>query len=159
MAAGSRLAHAALGFGLAAAFASWNPLAAPFGLLLGAASIVLAVRALRRGAARPFAAAGLALSVLAVGASALVLALTAGLGRDPTGEPVVSGPGREEAARTLGEAAERTRAARDRAQHALGQLEGPAGPTSTAGRATGGGGAGRHAVPDEAPGKGDRPRR
>lgn len=159
MAAGGRLAYAALGFGLAAAFASWNPLAAPFGLLLGVASIMLAVRALRRGAARPFAAAGLALSVLAVGASALVLALTAGLGRDPTGEPVVSGPGREEAARMLDEAAERTRPARERARDALGGLEGPAGPTSPSGRAAGGGGSGKRAVPDEAPGKGDGRRR
>ncbi|BDG06802.1 hypothetical protein [Anaeromyxobacter oryzae] len=128
MARESRLAYAALGFGLAAALACWNPLAAPFGLVVGLASVVLSVRALRRGVRRPFAAAGLALSVLAVGASALVLALTAGIGRDLSGQPVVAGPSREEATRTLDAAAERTRAARERARTELDQIDGkPAG--------------------------------
>jgi hypothetical protein len=118
-AAQGRLAFAALGFGLAAAFACWNPLAAPFGLVVGVAAAVISVRALRRGARRPVAAAGLALSILAVGASALVIGLTAGLGRDPVGDPVVSGPSREEATRTLDAAAERTREARERARREL----------------------------------------
>ncbi len=127
MAGEGRLAPAALGFGLAAALACWNPLAAPFGLVVGLATIPLSVRALRRGGRRPFAAAGLALSVLAVAASALVLALTAGIGRDLSGEPVVAGPSREEAAQALDAAAERTRAARERARTELEKVHGTAG--------------------------------
>lgn len=119
-----RLAWAALGFGVAAAIACWNPLAAPFGLVVGVAAGGISIRALRRGGGRAAAAAGLALSVLAVAASVLVLALTAGLGRDPAGDPVVAGPTREEAARTLDAAAERTRAARERARGELDQVEG-----------------------------------
>ena len=45
MAARPRLAWAALGFGLAALASSWNPAAAPFGLAVGLAAAVLAVRA------------------------------------------------------------------------------------------------------------------
>lgn len=126
MAAQGRLAWMALGFGLAAAFASWNPLAAPFGLVVGLAAVVVSVRALRRGGRRSVAAGGLALSVLAICASVVVLALTAGLGRDPAGAPVVTGPSREEAARTLDAAGERTRAARERARSELHGIEGPA---------------------------------
>jgi hypothetical protein len=118
-----RLPVAALVFGAAAAFASWNPIAAPFGLVVGLAAGAIAVRALRQGGRRPLAAAGLALSLLAIAASALVLALTAGLGRDPAGEPVVSGPSRAEAARELDAAAERTRAARERARSELDRVE------------------------------------
>jgi hypothetical protein len=123
MAAQGRLAVAAVTFGTAAAFSSWNPLAAPFGFVVGLAAIAISVRALRRGARRPLAAAGLALSVLAVGASALVLALTAGVGRDPADDPVVAGPTREEAVQRLDEAAERTKAARERARRELDQVD------------------------------------
>lgn len=133
MSANGRLAVAALVFGSAAAFASWNPLAAPFGLVVGLASIVISVRAIRRGARMRLAAAGLALSVLAVGASALVLALTAGVGRDPVEDPVVAGPSREEAARRLDEAAERTRPARERARGELDQVDPRTAPGSGGG--------------------------
>jgi hypothetical protein len=61
VAAEGRLAGAALAFGIAAAFCCWNPLAAPFGLVLGLAATVISVRALRRGARLPLAAAALAL--------------------------------------------------------------------------------------------------
>jgi hypothetical protein len=125
MAAQGRLAVAAVTFGTAAAFSSWNPLAAPFGFVVGLAAIAISVRALRRGARRPLAAAGLALSILAVGASALVLALTAGVGRDPADDPVVAGPTREEAAQRLDQAAERTKAARERARRELDHVDPP----------------------------------
>jgi hypothetical protein len=124
MAAEGRLAYAALAFGIAAAFSSWNPLAAPFGLVVGLATTIVSVRAIRRGGRRPLAAAGLALSVLAVVASALGLALTAGLGRDPAGEAVVAGPSREEGSRTLDAAAARTQQARERAARELDAAEG-----------------------------------
>jgi hypothetical protein len=112
-------AGVAAAFGLAALLSSWNPLAAPFGFLVGVAAALLSLRALWRGGARLLSGAGLALSVAAVALSLAVLALSAGVGRDPTGDPVVSGPTREEAARTLDQAAERTRAARDRARTEL----------------------------------------
>jgi hypothetical protein len=123
MAGKGRLAVAAAGFGLAGALASWNPLAAPFGLLVGITAGILSFLALRRGERRAIAAAGLALSALAVAASALVLALTAGVGREPAGEPVVAGPRREEAQRQLDEAGARTRAARERALKELSGVE------------------------------------
>jgi len=112
----------AAAFGLAALLSSWNPLAAPFGFLVGIAALLLSLRALRRGGARLLSAAGLVLSSGAVALSLVVLALTAGVGRDPTGDPVVSGPSREEAARSLDEAAERTHAARDRARKELSEV-------------------------------------
>ncbi|WP_242395005.1 hypothetical protein [Anaeromyxobacter oryzisoli] len=127
MAARGRLAWAALGFGLAAAFACWNPLAAPFGLVVGLASGIVSVRALRAGAHRPVAAAGLALALVAVGVSAVVLARTAGLGREPGGAPIVTGPSPGEGAQKLDAAAERTRAARERARKELGGIEAPPG--------------------------------
>ncbi|MGC3999138.1 MAG: hypothetical protein QM767_17520 [Anaeromyxobacter sp.] len=128
MARPGRPAVVAAAFGLAAAFASWHPLAAPFGLVVGLAAVVLSARALKGGAGRPFAAAGLAMAILAVGASALVLALTAGVGRDPTGEPVVAGPSRDEAQRTLDQAAEATQEARERARRELGGASGTPAP-------------------------------
>ncbi len=67
-----RLPYAALGFGLAAALSSWNPLSAPFGVVVGLVALLLAVRA-------------------------LVLALTAGVGRELAGTPVVPIPARERA--------------------------------------------------------------
>jgi hypothetical protein len=108
-------AAVAAGFGLAALLSSWNPLAAPFGLLVGLGAALLSLRALWRGGARLISSAALVLSLGALAVSGTVLALTAGVGRDPTGDPVVSAPSREVAGRALDEAAERTRAARDRA--------------------------------------------
>lgn len=114
-----RRAWAAAAFALAAAFASWNPLAAPFGLVVGLASLVLCIRALVQGGARRVATAGLVLAAVAVAASGLVLALTAGVGRDPAGEPVVPGPTADEVRRTLDAAGEPTRPARERAREEL----------------------------------------
>jgi hypothetical protein len=139
----SRLPTAALGFAAAAALASWNPISAPFGLLVGVVALLLAVRALSRsGDRRPRAIAGgaMLLSFAAVVGSVLVLALTAGLGRELGGEPVVAVPPREDVTAELDAAAERTRAARERARAELEALERPAGgpkgdrPSEGAGR-------------------------
>lgn len=118
MAAGRR-AWVAAAFALAAVFSCWNPLAAPFGLLVGLCALVLSIRALSRGAGWRVAAVGLLLSLMAVVVSGLVLALTAGVGREPTGEPVVAGPPAAEVARQLDAAEEQTRAARGRARAEL----------------------------------------
>lgn len=123
----SRLPVAALGFAAAAAISSWNPLSAPFGLVVGLATIVLAARALWKGGARVLAGAALALSIGAVVASGLVLALTAGLGRELRGEPIVPAPAREDVSRDLDAAGERTRPARERARSELETLEGSKG--------------------------------
>lgn len=114
-----RLAWAALGFGLAALASSWNPAAAPFGLATGLGAAVVAVRALRAGGRRGVAGAGLAAALLAVAGSILVLALTAGVGRQGGGESLVPRPTPAEAGRALDEASERTRAARERAKAEL----------------------------------------
>ncbi|HTN50890.1 MAG TPA: hypothetical protein VML50_00690 [Anaeromyxobacter sp.] len=124
MAREGRLAVAAAAFGAAAVLASWNPLAAPFGLVVGLGALGLSVRALLRGGRAGLAAAALGLSLLAVAGSAVVLARTAGVGRDPTGEPVVPGPAPGAAAAQLDDAEARTRAARERARSELEGLEG-----------------------------------
>jgi hypothetical protein len=134
----SRLPFAALGFALAAALSSWNPLAAPFGLVVGLVAALLSVRALARADRRLVAAGALVLSLGAAVASSVVLALTAGVGRELGGTPVVPAPGREDVARELDEAAERTRAGRDRARKELETLE-PA-PASSGGPGPRGGG-------------------
>lgn len=118
---------AAIGFAAAAALSSWNPLSAPFGLLVGAAALVLAARALRQGGRRAVSAVALALSIGAVVASALVLALTAGVGRELGGEPVVPVPARADVNADLDAAKERTRPARERARSELDALEGSRG--------------------------------
>lgn len=124
-----RLPLAALAFALAAALSSWNPLSAPFGALVGVASLLLAVRALRRSEGRRgLAAVAVAVAFLAVVASSIVLALTAGVGRELGGTPVVRTPAREEVASELDQAAERTRAARERARAQLEQLAPPPQP-------------------------------
>ncbi len=138
MAPGRRRAVAAAGFGLAALISSWNPLAAPFGLVVGLVAAVLSIRALVRGADRWIAAMGLVLSLSAVGTSGVVLALTAGLGRDPGGAPVVPGPSAAEMDAELDAAGERTRAARERARGELEAVDGgevaPAQPPTPARR-------------------------
>jgi len=146
----SRLPLAALGFAAAAAFSCWNPISAPFGLVVGLAALVLGVRALRRGGggrARAMCASAIALSAGAVLASGLVLALTAGVGRELGGTPVVKVPPRGEVGAELDAAAERTRAARERARAELEALDRPAG-----------GQAGDRA-PAEQPGSSAEPRR
>jgi len=128
MAKGERLSLAAVGFALAAAFSSWNPLAAPFGLMVGLSAAFLSARALQRGGRRGLAGAALLLSLLAAAESGIVMARTAGVGREPTGEPVVAGPTGEEAQRLLDEEAERTGAARERARDELGKVGGDPSP-------------------------------
>jgi hypothetical protein len=123
MAAGRRLPFAALGFALAAAASAWTPLAAPFGLLVGLASAVLALRALAVPGRRGVAGAALAVALAASVGSAWVLALTAGLARDE-GEVVVPAPSRDELDRDLDQAAARTKAARARAEAERARLEG-----------------------------------
>jgi hypothetical protein len=143
----SRLPFAALGFAAAAALSSWNPLSAPFGLVVGIVSIALAARALWRGGARAVSAGALALSICAVVASALVLALTAGVGRELRGEPIVPVPAREDMRQQLDAAGERTRPSRERARSELEALEG------TKGGGAGGGAGGREGQGEQAGGK------
>jgi len=133
-AGGQRLGWAALGFAAAAALSAWNPLAAPFGLVVGICAAGIAARAILRGGRRALSAAALALALAAAAWSGLVLARTAGVGRELTGEPVVSGPSGEEAARLLDEAAERTRASRDRARQELDKAAGESAPSGQGGR-------------------------
>jgi hypothetical protein len=103
----------ALAFAVAAAVACWSPLAAPFGLLTGLGAAVLAIRARRDGAR--VAAAALALGLLASGTAAWVLARTAGLGRLERLAAPASAPAERAVGPRLDEAAERSRAARERA--------------------------------------------
>jgi hypothetical protein len=128
-----RLPVAALGFAAAAALSSWNPLSAPLGLAVGLAAVGLGVRALRGGYARKASVLAIALSAAAALASGLVLALTAGVGRDLAGEPVVAVPPGG-AGRDLDDAAERTRASRERARRELEALEAPSGPPPAGGK-------------------------
>jgi hypothetical protein len=118
-----RLPFAALGFAVAAALSSWNPLSAPFGLVVGLGALVLAVRAFLRGGARALSGGAFALALAAVVASALVLALTAGVGRELRGDPIVPVPRRDDVAAELDQARERTRPARERARAELEALE------------------------------------
>jgi hypothetical protein len=124
----------ALAFAAAAAFSAWNPLAAPFGLVVGLGALVLAVRALRPGRGRTLAVAALVLSAGAVLGSATVLARTAGVGRGPGGAEVVAPPGPGEGARALDEAAEATREARESARGELEAVEGEGGQARRAGQ-------------------------
>jgi hypothetical protein len=121
-----RLAWASLGFGLAALAASWNPVSAPFGLATGLGAALLAVRALLAGGRRAAAVAGLVAALAAVAGSALVLALTAGVGRQAGETTLVPQPTPAEVDRALDEAAGRTREARERARGELDQVAPPA---------------------------------
>jgi hypothetical protein len=130
-----RRGRAALAFALAALASCWHPLAAPFGLVVGIAAAVLALRALR--ASRPrrrLPLVGLGIATVAAVASGVVLALTAGaVGIELPGEPVVKGRTQAELERVLGEEAERTR---DRRERALRELErGPGGASRSQGGA------------------------
>jgi hypothetical protein len=151
MAGAARSPWIPLGFGLAALAASWNPVAAPFGLVVGIAATLLAFRALRgAGERRRIPAAALGTSLLAVVASVVVLALTAGaVGIELPGEQVVKARTQAEVDQVLSEAAERTRPRRERAEQELealdGNAAGPAGasprpraPGRTSGAADGG---------------------
>ena len=120
-----RSAKVALAFAIAAALAAWNPLAAPFGLLVGTAAVVLSARALASGGARRVALAGLAIAVVAAVGSAAVLALAAGLGRRGEGSPIVTPRSPEEVRRAIDLAEEESRRARERASRELEQLDAP----------------------------------
>jgi hypothetical protein len=140
----------ALAFAFAALLSSWNPIAAPFGLAVGLAAAILALRALRRTQGRRVPAAALAVGAVAVVASVVVLLRTAGaLGVDLSGEPVVKGRTPAELDEVLTRAGERTRAQRARAAEELERVTGtPArdgGPAPAAGRRPGG-------APDGGPG-------
>jgi hypothetical protein len=121
----SRLPVAALAFGLAAAFAAWNPLAAPFGLVVGIAAALIALRAAGKGARKLLWVGALVVSLLAAIVSAVVLARTAGIGRSPDEQTIVSVPERAEVEAQLDAAEERTRAARERAAKELEALDPP----------------------------------
>jgi hypothetical protein len=115
----------ALAFGVAAALSCWNPLAAPFALVVGVGAAVMGFRALRRGGRR-VAASAAALGVVAAVASVAVLALTASaVGVEQGGETVVEGRSTEEMDRVLDDAARRTQEARDRARGELDKLSAP----------------------------------
>ena len=118
----SPLPVAALGFAAAAALSAWNPLSAPFGLAVGLASLALAVRALRGGYVRWASVTAAVIAAAAAIGSGLVLALTAGVGRDLGGDPVVAVPPGV-ARKDLDAAAERTRESRERARQELDALE------------------------------------
>jgi hypothetical protein len=109
----ARPAWIALGFALAALFACWSPLAAPFGLLTGVGAAVLAWRARRQGGRLALLALGLAL--LAAAGSALVVGRTAGLGSGPDGLARLPAGNDGETARRLDGAAAESRAERRRA--------------------------------------------
>lgn len=114
----------ALVFGIAAVAACWNPIAAPFGLVVGVVAIVLALRA-RRSRGRRLALAALALSAVATVASIVVLVSTAGVvSVELPGEPVVKGRTQAELDQVLSESEERTRARREQAIRELDALGG-----------------------------------
>ncbi|MBK9517469.1 MAG: hypothetical protein IPO09_08970 [Anaeromyxobacter sp.] len=127
MAPRPRLVWAALGFGLAGLAASWNPLAAPFGLAVGVGALVLSLRALRAGGRRALAVSALLLSLAAVAASITVLALTAGVGREVAGPGLVVRPDGAAADAALDAAQEASREARARAGQELETVQ-PAAP-------------------------------
>lgn len=121
---GARRGLVALAFAVAALAACWNPLSAPFGAVTAIGAAVVSLRALRapppgRGLAR----AGLSVALVALGASAVVLALTAGVGRPPAGEPIVAPRDRAEVQRILDDAAGRSRGAREKAREELERLD------------------------------------
>jgi len=108
-----RRAWIALGFALAALFACWSPLAAPFGLFTGLGAAVLAWRARREGGRLALLALGLAL--LATAGSGWVLGRTAGLGSGPDGGVRLPSARDGETARRLDGAAAESQAERRRA--------------------------------------------
>ncbi len=149
----SRMPGLALAFAVAALLACWNPVAAPFGLVVGIVAALLGWRALaRRRGHRPLAVLSAALGGAAALASAVVLAMSAGsFGVELPGAPIVSPRTGAEAAKLLDEAAARTRAARERAERELSRLSGEG--------AGGGPGGARDGGAAPAPARGTRPER
>jgi hypothetical protein len=127
-----RVPRAALALAVAALLSSWNPFAAPFGLLVGVAGVVYAWRALGDGrVSRGWARAALVGAALAALASAAVVAISAGTLLDARpGEPVVAPRPPGQASEILDAAEQRTREARERAHRELG----PATPRNDSGR-------------------------
>ena len=119
MSARDRLPLAALGFAVAAALSAWSPLSAPFGALVGAGAFVLSVRAVRRAEKRALPVLAAVISAAAVTASSVVLARTAGVGREAGPSPFTPPPSSEEMRRELDQAADRTRESRERARREL----------------------------------------
>ncbi len=115
---------AALGFALAAAVACWNPVAAPFGMVVGAAAALIAWRSARRGrGSRRLALVAAAIGAAAAIASAVVLAVSAGsFGPELPGQPIVPPRRREEVRALLDQAEGRTRGARERAARELEEI-------------------------------------
>jgi len=114
----------ALAFAIAALLACWNPLSAPFALVTALGAGVVCVRAF--GAPAPggrAARAGLAVAIVAFVASAAILAVGAGVGRSPAGEPIVTPRSPAEVDRLLDESAKGSEAARARARRDLERLE------------------------------------
>ncbi|HUK65462.1 MAG TPA: hypothetical protein VLV17_01445 [Anaeromyxobacteraceae bacterium] len=116
----------ALLFALLALVCSWNPAAAPFGLLLAVGATVLALRA-RRSRRPRLAPYALGAAILAAAASAVVLLLSAGaVSVEFTGEPIVKGRTPTELDEALSAAERRTREERQKARAELERLEGRA---------------------------------
>jgi len=110
----TRLAWAALGFGLAGLISSWHAVSA---------SALLAARALRAGDHRRTAAAALAVALAAVLLSAVVLARAAGGGRADGAAASLPEPAADQRGALLDGAAAPSRAARERARGELEALE------------------------------------
>jgi hypothetical protein len=116
---GTRLHWAALAFAVAALLSSWNPLAAPFGLVVGISAMLIAIRASVAGGRRPVWVTALSVALIAAVGSAVVLARTAGVGRKAEAGEIVSTPSAAEVGAELDAAAARTRPARERATKEL----------------------------------------
>lgn len=114
----------ALVIAVGAVLSSWNPFAAPIGLILGIAVAWAALRMLasKRGS-RQLAVWALALGGIALAISAVVLLLSAGaLSATPPGQATMSDRTPDEVNRMLDDAQQRTAAARKRAGGELDQV-------------------------------------
>jgi hypothetical protein len=123
----SRVPWAALALACAGAIACWNPLAAPFALPVGAAAAALGARAAARGSGSRRAAVAAAIlgGAAALAAGGVLVATWVRLGAaEPPGEAIVTSRSAAEVKSLLDGAAERTRAARARAQKELDRLGG-----------------------------------
>jgi hypothetical protein len=108
----------------ASLLASWNPVSAPLGLVVGAAVAALAALDRRRsGALTRLTGLALVLSLTGVLASAAVLGTLVGGARPPGGAPIVDDVPSENREAQLRRAADRTKSARDAARRELDRLE------------------------------------
>lgn len=137
---GARPAGAlAAALAVAAVLSSWNPFAAPLGVIVGLAVSVVSLVALRRRAARRgMAVFTLVVGLVAVAIGSAVLVSTAGtVGADLPGKPVVKARSAAELQTLLDEAAERTRLERERARQDLERVTGGRGSSGSDSRARG----------------------